>query len=63
MAVFRPAMELECAYGVSRTRDSKGVIVKRDLRDWVNCVHTMCGSGWETMEVLLLEVWEDGEDG
>ena len=47
----------EC-YGISRTRDSKGVIVKRDLRDWVNCVHTMAGSGWETMEILVLEVYE-----
>ena len=37
----------------------KGVIVKRDLRDWINCVHTMAGSGWETMEILVLEVYED----
>jgi hypothetical protein len=54
-------MRTEC-YGISRTRDSKGVIVKRDLRDWVNCVHTMAGSGWETMEILVLEVY-DGEEG
>lgn len=51
------------AYGVSRTRDRRGVIVKRDLRDWVNCVHTMSGGGWETMEVLVLEVYsEDGDE-
>lgn len=52
------SMERSDAYGVSRTRDRKGVIVKRDVRDWVNCVHTMCGGGWETMEVLVLEVYE-----
>ena len=50
------------AYGVSRTRDRKGVIVKRDLRDWVNCVHTMAGAGWETMEILVLEVYEEKDD-
>lgn len=50
---------MKTAYGVSRTRDKKGVIVKRDLRDWINCVHTMAGSGWETMEILVLEVYED----
>lgn len=50
------------AYGVSRTRDAKGAIVKRDLRDWVNCVHTMCGGGWETMEVLVLEVYYEGDE-
>lgn len=54
-------MERIGAYGVSRTRDSKGVIVRRDVRDWVNCVHTMCGGGWETMEVLVLEVYDGDE--
>lgn len=42
------------AFGISRTRDAKGVIVKRELRGWVNCIHTMAGSGWETMEILVL---------
>lgn len=55
-------MKRTAAYGVSRTRDKMGVIVKRDLRDWVNCVHTMCGGGWETMEVLVLEVYESKDD-
>ena len=49
------------AYGVSRTRDKKGVIIKRDLRDWVNCIHTMAGSGFETMEILVFEIY-DGND-
>jgi len=52
-------MKRIAAYGVSRTRDSKGVIVNRTLRPWANCVHTMCGAGWETMEVLVLEVYEE----
>ena len=52
-------MKIKDVFGVSRTRDEKGVIVKRDLRDWVNCVHTMAGGGWETMEILVLEVYED----
>lgn len=47
------------AYGISRTRDKKGVIVKRELRDWVNCIHTMAGSGWDTMEILILEIYEE----
>lgn len=51
-------MKRTAVYGVSRTRDRKGEIVKRDLRGWVNCVHTMAGAGWETMEILVLEVYE-----
>lgn len=51
------------AYGVSRTRDKKGKIIKRDIRDWVNCVHTMAGGGWPTMEILVLEVYEVHSDG
>ena len=50
---------MKTIYGVSRTRDKNGAIIKRDLRDWVNCVHTMAGSGWETMEILVLEVYDE----
>lgn len=46
------------AYGISRTRDKKGRIIKRDMRDWVNCIHTMAGGGWETMEILVLEIYD-----
>lgn len=49
-------MKRIAAYGISRTRDKNGKIVKQDLRDWVNCVHTMAGGGWETMEILVLIV-------
>lgn len=48
------------AYGISRTRDVKGVIVKQEPLDWVNCLHANCGGGWQTMWVLVLEVY-DGE--
>ena len=48
------------AYGISRTRDKKGVIIKQEPKPRTMCVHTMCGGGWETMAVLVLEVY-DGE--
>ena len=51
---------MKTAYGVSRTRDKKGVIVKQEPLDWVNCLHASCGGGYETMLVLILEVYEDG---
>lgn len=43
-------------YGVSRSRDKKGVIVKRNLNPFVNCIHTMVGGGYETMIVAVMEV-------
>ena len=49
---------MKTAYGISRTRDKKGVIIKRDLREFVNCIHTMAGAGWETMEILVFVVYE-----
>ena len=49
-------------YGLSRVRDEKGAVVKRDLKDWVNCIHPNSGGGYETMWVLVLEVHEDDTD-
>lgn len=50
-------------YGVSRSRDKKGVIVKRNLNPFVNCIHTMVGGGYETMIVAVMEVeYEDLQD-
>lgn len=46
-------------FGLSRTRDSKGAIVKRSLRDHVNCIHTFVGGGYETMQILVVEVYEE----
>ena len=49
---------MDAAYGISRTRDKKGVIIKQTTLPWVNCIHTMVGGGYETMQVLVLEVYE-----
>ena len=46
-------------YGLSRGRDKKGDIIKRDYKPYVNCIHTMVGAGYETMQVLVMEVYED----
>ena len=53
---------MKAAYGVSRTRDKKGAIIKQTTLDWVNCLHASCGGGYETMQVLILEVYEDIQD-
>lgn len=50
---------MNAAYGVSRTRDKQGVIIKQTTLPWVNCIHRNCGGGWKTMEILVLEVYED----
>lgn len=44
-------------FGLSRVRDEKGVVVKRRINPWVNCIHT--GVGFETMQVLILEYEEE----
>ena len=48
----------EC-YGLSRTRDAKGNIIKRSLRDCVNCVQASIGGGTESRQVLVVEVYEE----
>lgn len=46
-------------YGLSRIRDKKGNVVKRSLKTWVNCIHTLAGGGYcETMGVLIVEVYD-----
>ena len=54
---------MKTAYGISRSRDRKGVIVNQNLCDYTMCVHTMVGGGWDTMQVLVLEVYESDECG
>ena len=49
-------------YGLTRTRDAKGVIIKRTAAAYVMCLHANCGGGYETMQVLVLEVYEDSAD-
>ena len=49
--------------GLSRTRDEKGNIVKRELKPYVNCLHASCGGGYETMQVLVVEIYEEESAG
>lgn len=53
---------MDAAYGISRTRDKKGVIIKQTTLPWVNCIHTMVGAGYETMQVLVLEVYDEDDN-
>ena len=45
-------------YGVSRSRDKKGKVVKREFRDYTMCIHASVGGSRETMWVLVAEVYE-----
>jgi hypothetical protein len=47
------------AFGLSRSRDEKGNVVGRPINDYVNCLTTCLGGGWETMWVLVLLCYED----
>jgi len=49
-------------YGVSRSRDKKGKIVKQEPKDYVMCIHASVGGGYESMQVWVLEVYE-GDNG
>lgn len=48
-------------YGLSRSRDKKGKVVKRSLNDYVNCLHTQVGSARDNMEVYVIEIY-DGQE-
>lgn len=41
------------AFGLSRSRDKKGNVVRRNLNDYVNCLHTQVGGARENMEVYV----------
>ena len=47
------------AYGVSRSRDKKGRIVKREFKDYTMCIHASIGGGRESMWVLVAEEYEE----
>ena len=51
-------MMTEC-YGLSRSRDKKGKIVKRNCNHYVNCIHTLVENAFGNMEVLIVETYED----
>ena len=48
-------------YGLGRSRDKKGDWVGVHLNPYVNCIHTRVGGGFETMMVLIVEVYEEKE--
>ncbi len=50
------------AYGLSRSRDDKGNIVKRSCNPFVNCLHTSVGHCYETMEVLIVETYGEEDN-
>lgn len=45
----------EGVYGLSRNRDEKGNVIKRNFNPYVNCLHTQVGSARENMEVFVAE--------
>lgn len=47
------------AYGLSRSRDKRGVVVKRELKPYTMCLHTSAGGGRENMWILVVEIYED----
>ena len=49
-------------YGVSRSRDKNGKIVKREFKDYTMCIHAQVGGGRKNMWVLIAEVYEDESD-
>lgn len=50
-------------YGLSRSRDKHGNIVRRRLMDWVNCIQASVNGGTESRQVLIVEVEvEDGQE-
>lgn len=46
-------------YGLSRSRDKHGNIVKRTLMNWTNCVHASVNGGTESRQVLVVEVEDE----
>jgi len=50
-------MKIKEIYGLSRSRDKKGNVVKRNLNEWVNCIHTQVGSARDNMEVYIIEIY------
>lgn len=48
-------MKLNEIYGLSRSRDKKGNVVKRNINPFVNCLHTLTGHCRENMEIYVME--------
>lgn len=45
------------AYGLSRTRDGRGRIVRRSINPYANCIN--CSAGGGTMGVFIIEVYDE----
>lgn len=45
-------------YGLSRSRDKTGKVVKRSLNPYVNCLHTQVGGARDNMEIYVIEIME-----
>lgn len=52
-------MKRTAAYGLGRNRDRVGKVASVHLNPYVNCIHTLVGGGWKTMQVLVVEIYED----
>lgn len=48
-------------YGIGRSRDRKGKVVDQHPLPYTMCIHTNVGGGWETMQVLVMELIEYGD--
>lgn len=48
-------------FGIGRSRSSrgKGEWQNIHLNDYTMCIHTLCGGGWPTMQVLIAEIYEE----
>lgn len=51
-------MKIKKAYGIARTRDRQGKVVKRSLKPYTMCLHTNAAGGRENMLVLIAEEYE-----
>lgn len=48
-------------YGIGRSRDRKGKVVDLHPLPYTMCIHANVGGGWETMQVLVMEMIKYGD--
>jgi len=48
-------------FGISRSRDKHGNIVKTELKDYVMCITSFSAMGYSTMWSLVAEIETKGE--
>ena len=55
--------DMKQIYGLGRSRHGdKGEISGLHLNDYTMCIHTRVGGGWQTMQVLVVEVYDEDTD-